>query len=85
MKIKLIDAYEYGNKRKGFTRWTYDRPSTVARVSDGANVVYLIPYGVDYECDGGHHVKQLTAAEFRKQYSTHYRTSTPITPRTPKE
>jgi hypothetical protein len=64
--IEEIDIYRYGDERG---TWTYDRPDSGFRITHGKAITYFTPYGIDWECDGGHGINQYTQAEFDKRYS----------------
>lgn len=65
--IELIGVYE---RMQSFPNKTYTTMQTLAKVKTGRNeFVYLIPYGIDYECEGGHHIEILNQAEFENLYS----------------
>lgn len=48
---------------------TYNHADTVTRITHGKTILYIIPYGIDYECEGGHHTEELSEHEFNKRYS----------------
>ena len=64
--IELITAYA---KMKSFPSKTYSTAETLAKVKLNREYVYIMPYGEDYECEGGHHVEILSQAEFDNLYS----------------
>lgn len=62
--IELINVYEkFGNG------YTYTTPCGVAKIKQGKKYVYAIPYGEDYECEGGHYIEIITEEEFNNKYS----------------
>jgi hypothetical protein len=67
--IELIAAYEV---MQSFPPKTYTTPQTLAKVKQGREFVYLMPYGENYECEGGHHIEILNQAEFEARYSLEY-------------
>lgn len=64
--IELIVAYQ---KMQSFPNITYTTPDTLAKVRQGNKYVYIMPYGEDYECEGGHHVEILSQEEFDNIFS----------------
>jgi hypothetical protein len=64
--IELITVYEIMGQ---FAPATYTTPQTIAKVKQGRKFVYLIPYGEDYECEGGHHIEIIGQEEFERKYS----------------
>lgn len=64
--IELIYAYE---RMASWPDKTYDRATGLAKVKQGRKFVYIMPYGEDYECEGGHFVKILNQTEFDHLYS----------------
>jgi hypothetical protein len=67
--IELVSAY---GKMQSFPGKTYQTPETLARVKQGKEFIYLMPYGTDYECEGGHHIEILNQEEFNNLYSLEY-------------
>lgn len=47
----------------------HNTPDTLAKIKQGREFVYIMPYGEDYECEGGHHTEILNQAEFDSLYS----------------
>jgi len=66
-KIELVSAYEI---MQSFKPKTYTTPQTLAKVTISKEVFYIMPYGEDYECEGGHHCEVLTSEEFNQMFST---------------
>ena len=64
--IELITVYA---KMQSFPNKTYTTRETLAKVKQGKEYVYLMPYGENYECEGGHHIEILSQAEFDYLYS----------------
>ena len=64
--VELINAYE---RMSHAPEHTYGL-TTVSKVTIKRTSVYIIPFGEDYECEGGHHCEILTESEFNKRYST---------------
>lgn len=70
--IEIIPAWEYMNgigRATGDARPTYSQITEVAKVKVGRKFQYVVPYGIDWECDGGHSVEVLTQEEFDKRFS----------------
>ncbi len=66
-KITLISCYEI---MQNWKPKTYRTPQTVTKITTGKISHYIIPFGEDYECEGGHHCEILSEEEFTNNYST---------------
>lgn len=61
--IEEIDAY------KKHSTFISAYPTGIVKIIHGKKIIYIMPYGVDYECEGGHFCQQLTEEEFNKAFS----------------
>ena len=65
--IELIDVYERVSFDKSIT---HDIPTGISRIKIGMNeFLYLIPCGIDYECEGGHYIYSISQQQFDVKFS----------------
>jgi hypothetical protein len=67
LKIYERDAYRY---MFGYNKTlTFDVTGVTVIEYQGIIISIVVPYGVNYECEGGHFTEQMTEEKFLEEYS----------------